>query len=170
MGWFEGTGLSQLQNAGRKDRTVPSQQKSRISEMTIRIKYITDCYPYQKSHYCYISKWSRQFWRFSTYTGFKQSYLLLTFCICDWANSLKPSCITNTFHSTMALQHPLEPVWFPEVEVPLKHWYIWSLYSANTQNIVLSVHINFCAVEAHILIFKKCKDETRRMPWNFSLG
>jgi len=93
-----------------------------------------------------------------------------TFCICDWTNSLKPSCITNTFPSTMSLQHPLEPVWFPEAQVPLKHWYIWSLHSANTQNIVLSVHVTFCAVEAHILIFWKCKEETRRMPWNSSLG
>jgi len=43
--------------------------------------------------------------------------LFPTFCICDWPNSLKPSCITNTFSSTMSFQHPLEPVWFSEVEV-----------------------------------------------------
>ena len=73
-----------------------------------------------------------------------------TFCICDWPNSLKPSCITNTFSSTMSLQHPLELVWFPEVEAPLKHQYIWSLHTADTQKIVLSVHITFCAVEAYI--------------------
>lgn len=87
-----------------------------------------------------------------------------TFCICDWPNSLNPSCITNTFSSTMSLQHPLEPVWFPEVVVPFKHRYNWSLHSADTQKIMLSVHINFCAVEAHTLIFRNVKRKQEERP------
>jgi hypothetical protein len=116
MGWFEGIGPSQLQNTAAKDRTVPSQWESRIPKMVIWIKYITGQYPPIRSDIIFISRicqgsfWNSQQWFRTVLTPFP------TFCFCDWPNFPKPSYITNTFSSTISLQHPLEPVQFPEVE------------------------------------------------------